>query len=76
MNYSPGTKANRLFVHVGINEWKAGRAEKMIGVQINSKLLAYAGSEIHSFELGVPLGHAYLKVYLAPKVKNSFWRLL
>ena len=63
-------------MHVGINEWNSGRAEKMIGVQINAKPLAYPSSEIHSFEIGAPLSDVYFEVYLAPEVRNSFWRLL
>ena len=49
-------------MNVGIIEWNSGRAEKMIGVQINAKPLAYAGSEIHSFELGGPLSEVYFEV--------------
>ena len=49
-------------MHEGINEWNSGRAEKMIGGQINAKPLAYASSEIQSFELGGPFSEVYFEV--------------
>ena len=63
-------------MRVGINEWNSCRAEKMIGEQFNARQLAYASSEIHSFELGEPFSEVYFEVWLAPGSRYSLWRLL